>query len=88
MYCLSQVHSDNGVTFVYVKYNNLYLLAVTKCNANASVMVLFLYRLVAVRTLAADAHRSLLLRHRRRVTAVYGTTSLGATQASPPPRSV
>ena len=45
--CWQVVH-DNGVTFVYVKYNNLYLLAVTKRNANAAVIVLFLYRLVQV----------------------------------------
>eukprot|EP00658_Telonema_sp_P-2_P002922 TRINITY_DN11077_c0_g1_i4.p1 TRINITY_DN11077_c0_g1~~TRINITY_DN11077_c0_g1_i4.p1 ORF type:complete len:422 (-),score=127.12 TRINITY_DN11077_c0_g1_i4:347-1612(-) len=45
---LRPVVVDNGVVFVYVKYNNLYLLAVTKRNANAAVMVLFLYRLVHV----------------------------------------
>merc|ERR1712025_996797 len=45
---LRPVFVDNGVTFVYVKYNNLYLLAVTKRNSNAAVIVLFLYRLVHV----------------------------------------
>jgi AP-1 complex subunit mu len=45
---LRPVVVDNGIIFVYVKYNNLYLLAVTKRNANAAVMVLFLYRLVHV----------------------------------------
>merc|ERR1711871_796696 len=45
---LRPVVHENGVTFVYVKYNNLYLLAVTKRNANAAVIVLFLYRLVQV----------------------------------------
>eukprot|EP00657_Telonema_sp_P-1_P012650 TRINITY_DN932_c0_g1_i5.p1 TRINITY_DN932_c0_g1~~TRINITY_DN932_c0_g1_i5.p1 ORF type:complete len:422 (+),score=134.03 TRINITY_DN932_c0_g1_i5:141-1406(+) len=45
---LRPVIVDNGIIFVYVKYNNLYLLAVTKRNANAAVMVLFLYRLVHV----------------------------------------
>merc|ERR1711871_1566788 len=45
---LRPVVHDNGVTFVYVKYNNLYLLAVTKRNANAAFIVLFLYRLVQV----------------------------------------
>merc|ERR1711865_975398 len=38
----------NGITFVYVKYNNLYLMACTKRNSNATVIVLFLYRLVHV----------------------------------------
>merc|ERR1711871_608611 len=45
---LRPVVQDNGVTFVYVKYNNLYLLSCTKGNANATVIVLFLYRLVHV----------------------------------------
>merc|ERR1711934_334695 len=45
---LRPVHVDNGIIYVYVKYNNLYLLAVTKRNANAAVIVLFLYRLVQV----------------------------------------
>merc|ERR1711907_289374 len=45
---LRPVVQDNGVTFVYVKYNNLYLMACTKRNANATVIVLFLYRLVHV----------------------------------------
>merc|ERR1711871_1061261 len=45
---LRPVVQDNGVTFVYVKYNNLYLMACTKRNANATVVLLFLYRLVEV----------------------------------------
>merc|ERR1711959_136194 len=45
---LRPVVVDNGIIYVYVKYNNLYLLAVTKRNANAAVMLLFLYRLVHV----------------------------------------
>merc|ERR1711959_459222 len=45
---LRPVVVDNGIIYVYVKYNNLYLLAVTKRNANATVMLLFLYRLVHV----------------------------------------
>jgi len=45
---LRPVYHDNGVTFVYVKYNNLYLMGCTKRNCNATVIVLFLYRLVHV----------------------------------------
>merc|ERR1711934_1323968 len=45
---LRPVHVDNGIIYVYVKYNNLYLLAVTKRNSNAAVIVLFLYKLVDV----------------------------------------
>ena len=36
------------MTFVYVKYKNLYLMACTKRNANATLLVLFLYRLLEV----------------------------------------
>eukprot|EP00824_Muranothrix_gubernata_P002341 TRINITY_DN12787_c0_g1_i1.p1 TRINITY_DN12787_c0_g1~~TRINITY_DN12787_c0_g1_i1.p1 ORF type:complete len:438 (-),score=96.94 TRINITY_DN12787_c0_g1_i1:62-1351(-) len=43
---LKPVLLDDGVTFVWVKYNNLYLMACTKRNANATVMLLFLYKLV------------------------------------------
>merc|ERR1712159_404476 len=42
---LRPVVVDNGIIYVYVKYNNLYLLSVTKRNANAAVMLLFLYPL-------------------------------------------
>lgn len=33
---------------MYVKYNNLYLLSVTKRNANVALMLVYLYRLVDV----------------------------------------
>eukprot|EP00735_Rhodelphis_limneticus_P001517 TRINITY_DN12149_c0_g1::TRINITY_DN12149_c0_g1_i1::g.26594::m.26594 TRINITY_DN12149_c0_g1::TRINITY_DN12149_c0_g1_i1::g.26594 ORF type:complete len:443 (-),score=80.61,sp/Q9BXS5/AP1M1_HUMAN/71.80/0.0,Adap_comp_sub/PF00928.16/1.8e-92,Clat_adaptor_s/PF01217.15/3.5e-09 TRINITY_DN12149_c0_g1_i1:564-1832(-) len=35
---------DNGVTFAYIKYNNLYLMAATRGNPNATLMVQFLYK--------------------------------------------
>ena len=37
-----------GVSFIHVKHNNLYLLATTRCNANAMVILTFLYQVVAV----------------------------------------
>ena len=55
------MHVDNGIIYVYVKYNNLYLLAVTKRNANAAVMVLFLYRLVHVS--CSTHHRAIPAAH-------------------------
>ena len=36
------------VTFVYIKYNNLYIVATTKINANATLVFSFLHKLVQV----------------------------------------
>lgn len=36
------------VTFVYIKYNNLYIVATTKINANATLIFSFLHKLVQV----------------------------------------
>jgi AP-1 complex subunit mu len=38
----------DGVSFVYVKYNSLYLLATTERNANAGMVLVYLYRLIEV----------------------------------------
>ncbi len=40
---------EHGTTYVYIKYNNLYIMAVTQRNSNAAMILLFLYRLVEVR---------------------------------------
>jgi len=40
------VHGE--VTFVFIKYNNLILLSVTKTNANAALIFSFLHKLVAI----------------------------------------
>jgi len=45
---LTPIITDDGVTFVYIKHNNLYLMALTKKNANCMVILNFLYRLVEV----------------------------------------
>lgn len=45
---LTPVITDDGYTFLYVKHNNLYLMAMTKRNANAMVIMNFLYRIVEV----------------------------------------
>jgi len=39
---------EHGTTYVYIKYNNLYIMAVTQRNPNAAMILLFLYRLVEV----------------------------------------
>lgn len=45
---LTPIITDDGYTFLYVKHNNLYLMAMTKRNANAMVIMNFLYRIVEV----------------------------------------
>eukprot|EP00938_MAST-03A_sp_MAST-3A-sp1_P000603 g603.t1 len=47
---LKPVFTLGGITYVYVKHNNLILLAVTRRNANVTVILLFLQRLVNVFT--------------------------------------
>jgi len=42
------VFTEDGYTFVYIKYNNLYLMSVTKRNSNVALMLVYLYRLVDV----------------------------------------
>jgi len=39
---------EHGTTYIYIKYNNLYIMAVTQRNSNAAMILLFLYRLVEV----------------------------------------
>ena len=39
---------DDGTTYAYVQYSNLYLLAVSRNNMNATSIVQFLYKLVSV----------------------------------------
>lgn len=45
---LTPVITDDGYTFLYIKHNNLYLMGMTKKNANAMVVLSFLYRVVEV----------------------------------------
>mmetsp|Transcript_32469 Transcript_32469/g.55555 ORF Transcript_32469/g.55555 Transcript_32469/m.55555 type:complete len:429 (-) Transcript_32469:626-1912(-) len=39
---------EHGTTYVYIKCNNLYVMAVTQRNSNAAMILLFLYRLTEV----------------------------------------
>ncbi|VDM21299.1 unnamed protein product [Hydatigera taeniaeformis] len=45
---ISPVIHYEGASFIYVKYNYLYLVALTKRNANAAVVFAFLYRLINI----------------------------------------
>jgi AP-1 complex subunit mu len=45
---LSPVLHDEGVTYIYLQHSNVYLLAVTRQNVNATAVVVFLHRLVDV----------------------------------------
>lgn len=45
---LTPIITDHGYTFVYIRHNNLLIMAVTKKNANAMIILNFLYRLVEV----------------------------------------
>jgi len=42
------VFCEDGISFVYIQYNDLYFLAVSQRNANALLLVAFLYRLAEV----------------------------------------
>ncbi|KAL6074231.1 AP-1 adaptor complex mu subunit Apm1 [Balamuthia mandrillaris] len=39
---------DDGINYIYVKYKNVYILAVTKKNVDATMILFFLHRLVKV----------------------------------------
>jgi len=39
---------EEGVSYIYVKHNNLYLLATTERNANAAMILLYLYKMIEV----------------------------------------
>lgn len=42
------IFTEEGCTFAYLKYNNLFLLSVTKRNSNVALMLMYLSRLVDV----------------------------------------
>eukprot|EP00049_Salpingoeca_infusionum_P019068 m.360036 g.360036 ORF g.360036 m.360036 type:complete len:424 (-) comp18858_c0_seq1:211-1482(-) len=42
------VQTDDDITFMYIKHQNLYIVAATKRNANASLVFVFLHKLVEV----------------------------------------
>jgi AP-1 complex subunit mu len=45
---LTPIIADEGVSYIYLQVSNLYILAVTRTNVNATSIVVFLHRLVEV----------------------------------------
>lgn len=43
-------HDEKGITFIHIRHANIYLVAVTRRNSNATVILTFLYKLVQVFT--------------------------------------
>lgn len=39
---------DNGVTYMFIQHNNVYLMTATRQNCNAASLLLFLHRVVDV----------------------------------------
>lgn len=44
----SPVILDDHVTFTYIQYSNLYLLALSRTNSNAAAIVAFLHKIVEI----------------------------------------
>jgi AP-1 complex subunit mu len=42
------VFTEGGYTYVYIRYNNLLLMSVTKRNSNVALMLVYLYKLAEV----------------------------------------
>ncbi|KAI8618902.1 Mu homology domain-containing protein [Chytriomyces sp. MP71] len=42
------ISTEDGINFLYIRYNNLYLVAMTKKNSNAATILVFLYKLCEV----------------------------------------
>ncbi|KAL2917367.1 AP-1 adaptor complex mu subunit Apm1 [Polyrhizophydium stewartii] len=42
------ISSDDGINFLYIRHNNLFLVAMTKKNSNAATILLFLHKLCEV----------------------------------------
>jgi AP-1 complex subunit mu len=45
---LKPIIEDEGLSFIYVRYNNLYIMTVSERNCNAAMVLLFLYKLIEV----------------------------------------
>mmetsp|Transcript_8708 Transcript_8708/g.27439 ORF Transcript_8708/g.27439 Transcript_8708/m.27439 type:complete len:437 (+) Transcript_8708:53-1363(+) len=43
---LKPIFTDDGITYIYVKHNNLYIMSMTKRNSNVAVALLYLNQLV------------------------------------------
>ena len=49
--------SDDGINYMHIRHNNLYLLALSKRNSNAAEIIFFLHRLCSVRGDPCHAYR-------------------------------
>jgi AP-1 complex subunit mu len=49
-YAVPPCFSNEGINYLYIRHNNLYLLALTKRNTNAAEILLFLHKIVEVFT--------------------------------------
>ncbi|GMK53706.1 hypothetical protein CspeluHIS016_0102920 [Cutaneotrichosporon spelunceum] len=47
---LTPCFTDEGINYMHIRHNNLYLLALSKRNSNAAEIILYLHKLVAVLT--------------------------------------
>eukprot|EP00667_Euglena_gracilis_P008823 EG_transcript_8953 len=45
---IKPVFEHNGVTFAYVRHNNVYFVAATRINGNISMLIIYLYRIIEV----------------------------------------
>ena len=45
---VSPVIQDDGVSYIYIQYSNLYLLALSRNNSNAVAIIAFLHKLVQI----------------------------------------
>jgi len=45
---LKPVFEEDGINYIYVQHNNLYLLSVTRRNADATMILLYLYNLIKI----------------------------------------
>lgn len=45
---LKPIFTEEGITYVYIKLSNIYILSVTKRNANVTLMMLYMYHVASV----------------------------------------
>ena len=45
---MSPILQYEETTFAYIKYNNLYIVAMTRTNANVALIFVYLYRMIQV----------------------------------------
>ena len=66
------VFTIDGVTFVYVQHNNLYLLTITKRNSNIALMLMYLYRIVSGNIYYIKIYMHMLRSYLSHMTSLHG----------------